>query len=257
MLLYASERATSLRFVVWNEPTRLSLIKKYYPKADMIVAVSQGVAEDLIKSFNIPKEKIQVIYNPITPEIFQKAKELLGHPWFGPNQPPVILAIGRFTKQKDFPTLLKAFALVRQQRKVRLLILGDGEERPLLEQLTRNLKIQNDVMMPGFTDNPYAFMKRAALFVLSSVYEGLPNVLIEAIALGCPVVSTDCPSGPREILDGGRYGRLVPVGDYEALANAILQTLDNRPDPKVLQQRAAQFSLENAVKEYLKVLGLE
>jgi glycosyltransferase involved in cell wall biosynthesis len=138
-----------------------------------------------------------------------------------------------------------------------LLILGDGEDRPLLEQLAKDLNISEDVSLPGFTDNPYAFMKKSAIFVLSSIYEGLPNVLIEALACGCPVVATNCPTGPKEILDNGRYGRLVPVGNHEALAKAILETLDNPDFPATKEeriQRALEFSLDAAVEKYLQVL---
>ncbi len=254
-----SERSTPS--ISWrNNPSGglwLRLARCYYPQADSIVAVSQGVADDLCQLLGLQREQVRVIYNPVvTPELFQKADEPLNHLWFEPGQPPVILAVGRLTKAKDYPTFLRAFALVRQQRPVRLLILGEGEERPALERLVAQLGIQNDVAMPGFTDNPFAYMKRAAVFVLSSAWEGFGNVLVEALACGCPVVATDCQSGPREILDNGRYGRLVPVGDYEALAKAILATLDERPDPEMLKQRAMRFSVDNAVNEYLQVLGL-
>lgn len=234
------------------------LARRLYPEADSIVCVSQGIAEDLRQLINLPPEKIQVIYNPVVaPELFQKTKEPVNHPWFENGQTPVILAVGRLTKQKDFPTLLRAFALVRQQRPARLVILGEGEERENLEQLAETLKISNDVSMPGFTLNPFAFMAKASVFVLSSAWEGLAIVVIEALACGCPVVATDCRSGPREILDNGRYGRLVPVGDYEALAKAILETLDNPDfpaDKETRIQRAMEFSVDVAVDKYLKVL---
>jgi len=255
--LIISERAAIMRFLVWNELTRIPLIRKDYPKADKIIVISHGLANEMHQVLDIPREKIVVIYNPIAPEVFQKMNEPINHPWFEHEQPPVILAAGRFTKQKDFPNLLRAFAIVRRNRPARLLILGDGEDRPLLEQLIKDLGISEDVSLPGFTDNPYAFMKRAAVFVLSSIYEGLPNVLLEALACGCPVVATDCPTGPREILDNGLYGRLVPVGDHEALAKAILETLDNPDFPANREeriQRALEFSLDAAVEKYLQVL---
>ena len=255
--LVISERAAIMRFLVWNELTRIPLMRKDYPKADKIIVISHGLANEMHQVLDIPCEKIVVIYNPIAPEVFQKMNEPVNHPWFEYGQPPVILAAGRFTKQKDFPNLLRAFAIVRRNRPARLLILGDGEDRSLLEQLIKDLGISEDVSLPGFTDNPYAFMKRAAVFVLSSIYEGLPNVLLEALACGCPVVATDCPTGPREILDNGRYGRLVPVGDHEALAKAILETLDNPDFPANREeriQRALEFSLDAAVEKYLQVL---
>jgi glycosyltransferase involved in cell wall biosynthesis len=257
MRLVISERASIMRFLVWNELTRIPLIKRDYPKADKIIVVSHELANEMHQVLSIPHEKFVVIYNPISPELFQKMNEPINHSWFENEQPPVILAVGRLTKQKDFPNLLRAFAIVRQYRPARLLILGDGEDRPLLEQLAKDLNISEDVSLPGFTDNPYAFMKKSAIFVLSSIYEGLPNVLLEALACGCPVVATDCPTGPREILDNGRYGRLVPVGDHEALAKAILETLDNPDFPATKEeriQRALEFSLDAAVEKYLQVL---
>jgi glycosyltransferase involved in cell wall biosynthesis len=238
--------------------TVLKMMRRLYPKADRIVAISQGVADDLISLLNLPHEKVTVIHNPvITPELFEQAKQPVSHPWFEQNRLLVILAVGRLTKAKDYPTLFRAFSLVRQVRPAKLLILGEGEERANLERLAIELGIQNDVSMPGFVDNPFAFMAKASVFVLSSAWEGFGNVLVEALACGCPVVATDCRSGPREILDNGRYGRLVPVGDHEALAKAILETLDNPDFPANRQtrlQRAMEFSVDAAVDKYLKVL---
>jgi len=233
-------------------------IRTLYPQSNTIVAVSQGVAEDLIQNYKVPKEKVKVIFNPVvTDELFDMALEDVSHPWFEQEHSPVILAVGRLTKAKDYPTLLKAFSLVRQVRPAKLLILGEGEERANLERLAIELGIQNDVSMPGFVDNPFAFMSKASVFVLSSAWEGFGNVLVEALACGCPVVATDCRSGPREILDNGRYGRLVPVGDYKALAKAILETLDNPDFPASREERikrSLEFSLDAAVEKYLQVL---
>jgi len=233
-------------------------MSRLYPQAHNIVAVSQGVAEDLSTLIQLSPDRVTVIYNPvITPNLLEQALAPLTHPWFEREQPPVILGAGRLSLQKDFPTLLRAFALVRQHRPARLVILGEGEERANLERLAIELGIQNDVSMPGFVDNPFAFMAKASVFVLSSAWEGFGNVLVEALACGCPVVATDCRSGPREILDNGRYGRLVPVGDHEALAKAILETLDNPDFPADRQtriQRAMEFSVDAAVDKYLKVL---
>jgi len=232
------------------------LIGTFYPYADAVVAVSHGVAEDLIAQTGLPAEKIKVIYNPVvTPELFTKAEEPLDHPWFRPGEPPVVLGVGRLTKQKDFLTLIRAFALVRKERPARLMILGEGEERPNLEALVRELGLEEDVALPGFVENPYKYMKRAAVFVLSSRWEGLSNVLIEALALGTPVISTDCPSGPAEILEGGKWGRLVPVGEPRVLAYAILETLQGKRDPlpKAAWER---FSNEKVVTAYLQVLGI-
>jgi len=227
------------------------LIRFFYPYADAVVAVSRGVAEDLIASTGLPPEKVKVIYNPvITPELFTKADEPLDHPWFGPGEPPVILGVGRLTKQKDFPTLIRAFAMVRKERPARLMILGEGEERPNLEALVRELGLEEDVALPGFVDNPYKYMKRAAMFVLSSRWEGLPTVLIEALALGTPVVSTDCPSGPREVLEGHEE-LLVPVGDTNALACTILRLLEN---PYRAQIDVSPYTLAHAIDLYIEIL---
>ena len=205
---------------------------RFYPWADAIVAVSRDMADELAARIGVPRSRIDVILNPvITPELTVKADAPLDHPWFANGQPPVVLGIGRLVQQKDFPTLLRSFMLLRRERPARLLILGEGEERAGLEALARELGLADDFAMPGFVENPYAYMRRAAVFVLSSLYEGLPTVLIEALALGTPVVSTDCMSGPREILEDGRLGRLVPVGDFETLAAAIIATLGETSVP--------------------------
>jgi glycosyltransferase involved in cell wall biosynthesis len=205
------------------------LIKTFYPQADAIVAISHGVAEDLVTHTGLSREKVKVIYNPVvTPELFARAEEPLDHHWFRPGEPPVILGAGRLTKPKDFPTLIRAFALVRKECRARLMILGEGEDRPKIEALVRELGLEEDVALPGFVDNPYKYMKRAAAFVVSSQWEGLPTVLIEALALGTPVISTDCPGGSREILDvlgAHQQGKLVPPGDPKELAKAILSIL--------------------------------
>ena len=229
------------------------LVKAFYPKADKIICVSSGVAQELINKYHLPKSKVQVIYNPVvTEDMFKKAEEPIDHPWFQPGQPPVILGVGRLTAAKDFETLIKAFALVRKKTEARLLILGEGPERVKLEQLVKQLGLQNDVCMPGFVDNPYKYMKHSSVFVLSSRWEGLPTVLIEALALGLPVVSTDCPSGPAEILEGGKWGRLVPVGSPEALANAILEALNDERGKGV--ERAKEFSLDRIVDQYVALI---
>lgn len=234
------------------------LVKQWYPLADRTIAASQGVAEDVSQISGIPVNNIDVIYNPVVmPELFDKAKEPTNHPWFASGEPPVILGVGRLATQKDFPTLIKAFAIVREQISAKLMILGQGEKRPQLEALVQKLGLEKDVDMPGFKDNPYAYMAQAKLFVLSSAWEGFGNVVAEAIAVGTPVVSTDCPSGPAEILDNGKYGKLVPVGDVNALANSILEMLRNPTNSQLLQERALDFTVDNVVEQYLKVLGVE
>jgi glycosyltransferase involved in cell wall biosynthesis len=214
------------------------MVRLFYPWSNAIVPVSQGVADDLIK-LGLSPQLIQVIHNPVvTPEIAQKVNEPVTHPWFAPNQPPVIVGVGRLDKQKDFPTLIRALAKVRQQIPARLMILGEGSDRSSLEALVQQLDLTEAVALPGFVDNPYAYMAKAKVFVLSSLYEGLPTVLIEAMAGGTPVVATNCPSGPWEILAGGEYGKLVKIGDIEGIAQAIISTLQQPLDSELLKQRA-------------------
>lgn len=228
-----------------------------YPYADGIVAVSHGVAEDLAQTVRLERSRIEVVYNPVvTPELYQQADEPLSHPWFGDDGAPVILGVGRLSAQKNFPLLIRAVAKVRQQRPVRLLVLGEGDDRAALEALVCDLGLSGCVGLPGFVDNPFTYMRHAQLFVLSSDWEGLPTVLIEALACGCPVVSTDCPSGPMEILDGGTYGALVPMRDENALADAIIASLDNPIHGALLQQRINEFTLDYATEQYTKVLHL-
>jgi glycosyltransferase involved in cell wall biosynthesis len=230
------------------------LANRMYPRADAVIAVSDGIAEAIIRLTGLPRTRITTIYNPVVDAaLLERAKEPIEHPWFAAVEPPVILSVGRFRIQKDFPTLIRAFALVRSARPARLMILGDGTQRRTLETLVDSLGLQGDVTLPGYAENPLPWMRRASLFVLCSAWEGLPGVLIEALAAGCPVVSTDCPSGPSEILDRGAYGPLVPSRDPQALAQAILAVLDTPPDRDRLLQRAALFSVDVAVEKYLVV----
>ena len=201
-------------------------MSKLYSWADAVIAVSGGVADDLAKITGLSRALIQVIYNPIvSADLLRKAQEPVSHPWFAPGEQPVVLSAGRLNPQKHFATLLRAFAQVRAKRAVRLMILGEGKERGSLETLALELGIADNVSLEGFASNPFAFMSHSALFVMSSQFEGFGNVLVEALACGCPVVSTDCPSGPSEILAGGRWGRLAPVGDVGALASAMEASL--------------------------------
>lgn len=238
----------------WQRSLLRRLITRYYPWADGIVAVSEGVGDDLAQAANIPRERIEVIYNPIMrPTLRKKMHAAIDHPWFGSDGPPVLLAAGRFCRQKDFPTLIRAFAQVRRTRSARLVILGRGVELPAMKILIGQLGLQQEVSLPGFVSNPYPYMARAAMFVLSSKFEGLPGVLIEAICCGARVVSTDCPSGPREILRDGKYGSLVPVGNVNALAEAIEATLEgNTPAPTAASWQP--FELETVVDQYLSAL---
>jgi glycosyltransferase involved in cell wall biosynthesis len=267
--IWARRLARSTSRVVVNEQAQLtaglaeagrvvailtrSLVRAFYPGADRVVGVSQGVVDDLV-ALGLPAPLTKVIYNPaVTPDLEWKMREPLEHPWFQPEEPPTILAVGRLATQKDYGTLLEAFAQLRRNRHARLMILGEGPERATLEAHVRGLGMEDDVSMPGFVANPYPYMARAAVFVMSSRWEGLPTVLIEALRCGTPVVSTDCPSGPREILKGGERGRLVPMSDASALGAALAAALDGdipHPDEASWQP----YALDTIVDQYLGLL---
>jgi len=238
------------RKLFWYLPMRL-----IYRNADAVVAVSQGVAQDMARITGRKASDIVVIRNPvITPRIFRLAREPVPHPWLVKGNVPVIVGIGRLTRQKDFPTLIRAFATVRSKLLCRLIILGEGKDRDDLEQLAMRLSQSEHIAMPGFVDNPYAYLKGAAMFVLSSAWEGSPNALTEALALGVPVVATNCPSGPCEILKDGAIGRLVPVGDPDALAEAMLATLSDPPDETLLKSAVREYTVEFSSRRYLELL---
>jgi glycosyltransferase involved in cell wall biosynthesis len=226
-----------------------------YAKANVIIGVSQGVAKDIAQVTKIPEPSIQVIPNPvITHQLLKKAAQPLDHEWFKDNTIPVIVASGRLTRQKDFPTLIRAVARVKEKQNVRLIILGEGKDRSLLENTITKLQLHDSVSLPGFTPNPYPYMQHADVFVLSSIWEGSPNVLTEAMGLGTPVVATDCPSGPREILDNGRLGPLVCAGDHDGLAEAIVDVLHNPLPSCTLKNSVADYAVENSAHLYLQAL---
>jgi glycosyltransferase involved in cell wall biosynthesis len=234
-----------------------AFVRHAYPRADAVVGVSSGVADDLVSNLGVPARKVSVIHNPVVDNaLLEAANAPVGHTWFGDDSAPVLVASGRLTPQKDFPTLLEAFRLLRSKVAARLIILGEGEERGRLEALRDAMGLSGDVDLHGFVENPYGYMSRADAFVLSSRWEGLPTVLIEALACGCPVVATDCPSGPREILQGGQYGELVAVGDAAALCDAMARILQTRPDRQALREHAMKYSVEQAVSHYIELLGI-
>jgi glycosyltransferase involved in cell wall biosynthesis len=238
--------------------TQTSSIRYFYRFADAIIVPSHGVADDLAVLGRLPRDRISVLPNPIvTAALAPLAAQPVDHPWFADHTVPVILGVGELSERKDFASLLRAFARVRQTRRCRLLVLGRGRQRDSLQALANELGIGEDVALPGFVDNPYAYMHRAAVFVSTSHLEGSPNALTEALAVGVPIVSTDCPSGPHEILDGGRYGRLVPIGDVDAIARAIGETLDRPPDRGVLRAAAQRYTVEHSATRYLETLGFD
>lgn len=211
------------------------LARRAYQNASSVVAVSQGVADDAEKTLRLRPGAVKVIYNPvITDDLAGLASERPEHEWLAvpkaERSEPVVLGVGRLAPQKDFGNLIEAVRLAREKRPMKLVILGEGDERAALERQIASLQASEWVSLPGFAKNPFAAMAAADLFVLSSKFEGLPGVLIQAMASGCPVVSTDCPSGPTEILQGGKYGGIVPVGDPKSLAAAILASLES-PKP--------------------------
>lgn len=230
------------------------LIGRFYPWADRIVSVARGTADDLSRTAGLPRERIDVVHNPIvTPELKQLADAPLDHPWFRPGEPPVVVSVGRLAEQKDFGTLLRALAKVREDRDARLVILGEGPERGSLEALITELGLDGAAALPGWVQNPYPWMKGAGAYVLSSRWEGLPSVLIEALYCGVPIVATDCLSGPQEILDGGRYGLLVGVGDVDGLARGIRSALAGEV-PAPAPESWRPYEQEFVVSRYLEVL---
>lgn len=255
--LILSERSILSLSIAGDEKYRTRLMPKLmrwtYPRADAVVAISAGVADDLTSTIGLSREAIDVIYNPAyKPDILKDAEIQPNHPWLLTSDVPVIVSVGRLVPVKDFLTLMQAFAVLRRVREARLVILGEGEARADIECLAQKLNVEQDVELPGFVDNPYSYMRHAALVVMSSRWEGFGNVLVEAMACGTPVVSTDCPGGPREILEGGKWGRLVPPGDSTALAHAILNSLqDPGLDPR---ERAFHFSVNRAADSYLNLL---
>lgn len=239
--------------------TRRHVWGTLYPRAASVVAPTQSVARETAQVSGLAERAIQVIPNPVLDSSFAyQASDPVDHPWFGEG-PPIVLGVGRLTRQKGFDYLIPAFDLVRQQTAARLVILGDGEDRQALQQLVRRLNLDEVVDLPGYVQNPYAYMSRAAVFVLSSRWEGPGHVLVEALAAGAPVVSTDCPFGPRDVLLNGRAGLLVPVGDPSAMAAAILQVLQ---EPQAARQRARigrlqthLWQADSVVDEYLDVVS--
>ena len=248
----ASEQS-ALRASVTNWRGRLLLffLRAAYRVPSKIVCCSEGIRHELIEEIGVPAQKVETIHNAVVgPQALAALEAETQDPWLRASKDPLIVTTGRLHPQKDHRSLLLAFAKVLEQRAARLLILGEGEERSALEALVRDLGLDARVQLPGHVPDALARMKAADLFVLSSRYEGLPTVLIEALLCGLPIVSTDCRYGPREILEGGRYGTLVPVGDVDALAAAMLQSLRTKCDPEAQRLRAMAFTAEQAASRY-------
>jgi len=242
-----------------RERITYGLTPMLYSRADGVIAVSDGVAQDLIRFARLPEGKVHYVHNPVYDErILAQAAQLSPHRWLERRGGviPVIIAVGRLEYQKDFATLIRAFCAVRAVRPSRLIIFGEGADRAGLEAQIAASPYAQDIDLPGFCDNPFAAMARADLQVLSSRWEGFPNVLVEGMSCGAPVVATDCPSGPREILAGGKYGRLVPVGDHDALTSAMLAALDDGGASEIAAERAKLFSIANSTDKYLAILAV-
>jgi glycosyltransferase involved in cell wall biosynthesis len=232
-----------------------SIMKITYPYADEIIAVSQGVADFLISQYRISAKKIKVIYNPVdTDNIFEESNQSFINPFFDHTKTPMIISVGRLNPQKDYPTLIRAFALLLKHKKAKLVILGEGTLLNELTLLTKELKIKDEVFFPGFVKNPFMWMKQAKLFVLSSRYEGMPNVLLQAMACGTKIVSTDCPSGPHEILEGGKWGKLCSMEDPQELSAAMLEAL-NEDSSVNIRERANYFSIDKTISAYKELIS--
>jgi glycosyltransferase involved in cell wall biosynthesis len=230
-------------------------LRAVYPKADVLVGISQGVCDGLRELLGGLAPPIRCIYNPMDlAGIRVRSRAEPSHPWFREPRGRLLVSVGRLSRIKDQETMLRALALLPED--VRLVIFGEGKQRPRLEALAQKLGLGARVDLPGYTPNPFAHVARADLFVLSSRFEGFCNALLEALVVGTPAVSTDCPSGPREILDGGRFGRLVPIGQPQLLAEAIVRTLEDPPPSAMLAEAVARLHTEQAVPGYLDALGL-
>lgn len=233
------------------------LMMLLYNRADLIVANSLDTAGDLATHGIADEDRVIVIHNPIVSvDLLEKQNEPVEHPWFRDSTVPVVIGIGRLHAQKDYETMIRAFSIVLKDRAAHLLILGEGAEKDHLLDIVKKLGIEDFVEFPGFVSNPHAFISRASVLALSSRWEGFGNVLVEALAAGTPVVSTECPGGPSEILEYGRFGKLVPVGDTEAFAKAILDALDDPPDRDALIERSKDFSIDTIASRYMEVLDI-
>jgi len=238
----------------WQSRLSYQILRRFYRVADRVVTLTDGARRDLIDSFSVPAEKVVVMHanSVITPEIVQR---LAG--WDGEHgrEENLIVSVGRLSPEKNQRLLLQAVTLLDANRPWRLALVGDGQERHALEEFARASGVADRVTFVGYVNDPFTWLMRARVSVCSSVYEGLCNAIIESLGCGTPVVSTDCPFGPREILQGGRYGTLVPAGDAPALAAAIETALDQPVDRERLKARALDYTLERAADNFLEVIA--
>lgn len=236
--------------------SRISRINKHYPKTDGIIANSNGVAADFSELTGMERSRITTIYNPVYDRNMKVlVDQPIDHPWFKPNEPPVILSVGRLERAKNLFMLFKSFEKVRTRINCRLVLIGDGSLRSELETSAANSRYRGDIAFLGYQINPYPYMNHASILALSSSWEGFGIVIVEALATGTPVVATDCPGGPAEILGNGPPGRLVPVGDSAAMARAMESLIIAPPPREIMIKAAERFSATTIADQYLKVFG--
>lgn len=241
----------------WQYRVLPFLCRVFLPWADANVAVSKGAADDLARATGLPRDKITVIYNPVELVDFEnRIHAPVDHPWVKDSSVPYIVGVGRLTQQKNFTLLIDAFAKVAKQEDVRLILVGEGPQHDQLKDQAETLGISDRVSFAGFQPNPLPFMNHASVLAMSSLFEGFGNVIVEALACGTPVVSVDCPYGPAEILEDGKYGKLVPLGNSGTLAEAILQTLDETPDTELLKKRGQEFTVTKTANEYTQLFTM-
>ncbi len=232
-------------------------MRRLYPFADQVITTCEAAAEDMAAYTGLSRDRIRSVASPVVPaSLFAHRPAPPEHRWFAPGAPPVLLGVGELGARKDFATLIRAFAQLRASRELRLVLVGKGRDQAALQALAQQLGVGDDVDFAGFRQDVYAFMAHAAVFAMTSRWEGLGFVLIEALACGTPSVAADCPSGPREVLADGRYGELVPVGDAAALAQAIERTLDRPPPRERSREAARRYEIEAATDEYLRAMQL-
>lgn len=248
----------NLQMQGWPEYKRLRRtreLQRVHRASEGVIAISHGLAADYMRATKVESDKVHIVYNPVvTTELYELAKKPTKLPW--KDKAPIIISVGRLTIEKDHQSLLYAFAELRKIKSVRLLIIGEGPCRQELEKKARHLRLEKDVAFLGWVDNPYAYMARAQVFAHSPQWEAFGNVLAEALALGLPVVATDCPGAPREILGNGRYGELVPVGDMQALVQALGSLLKKPPISTYQRAGAERFEAAEIAKQYVSLLRL-